>query len=424
MRLMLRVQVAMVRPSILAFVFGLLCSNAGLALASEIGPVALPAVVTSEAAPLTDGEHSMPVGRRAFESGKLRVDFGAYFQPGYEYRRDSAFNLDDYDSFAINNARLKGSSALEFRPDWTGRFNLDLDVSTGVFLSKNIYASIAWRDSRFAVDIGQMKVPFLMYDMIPDQGRQIIPGLPLNKLGLGRDRGIRVRGDVPVSGGQLRYWAGIFHGEGPSVLRNVDNRYVYAGRVVWSPRGNAHDAESDLEGGDLRGTLGFSTMYTPSLASMELGPDSRFLEEARGAIEGTLKFHGFSLRAEGLYGSVRPGPLTKGFSRYAVWGGAGYVLPWFQAIPIEPAIRIAQFDFDTSHDGFVAQPGSAAVYGASDSSAQRRLDVGVNLYLSGRKLFVNLAWRRVQFLEGQIYDVGGGPLIGDQFTAYLNLALP
>lgn len=375
-------------------------------------------------AALTDAESTEAIGMRALDAGKLRLDLGGYFIGGGELRRDSAFNTDDYDGMSILAANFKAAGLWELSADWASRIQLDMDFSTGVFLSKNLFASLVFHDKRFAVDIGQMKVPFLLYEMTPEAVRSILPQPLLRKLGMGRDRGIRLRGEVPAGSTLLRWWAGAFHGEGPSVLRNVDNRYLYAGRAQWVLLGKLTDTESDLEGGGLRAAVGASAMYTPSLATRELGEDDLYLEELRWAADAVVKYKGFSARAEYIRGKVFAGELTNGFSRYGLWGNVAYVLPLGWPVRIEPVVRLTQHDFNSSQDGFLRQAGAPAVYGAYELSEQRRVDVGVNFYMVDRHLWLNLAWRTVKFLEGQLYDLDGKPLIGDQFTAYLHMGFP
>lgn len=392
------------------------------------GPVDAPATPTPTAAPtlpaLDDGESNAPVGRRLFDTGKLRADMGAYLISGYEYRRDSTFNIDDYDSFGILAAAVKGTAAWELGRDVSTRMSFDMDFGTGVFLSRNIFATIAYKSKLVAFDIGQMKVPFLLYEMTPENVRQILPSASIKKIGMGRDRGARLRGELALGDTQLRWWTGIFHGEGPSVLKNVDNRYVYTGRVQWIAVGKLTDSESDLEGGPLRLGVGASAMYTASLAHQELGQDDLYLKELRTAADFALKIHGFSLRAEYIHGDVKAGDLTDGFTRHAFWASAGYVLPLDLPVRLEPVARVLDYDFNSAQDGFVAQQGGPPVYGPYEYSRQRKLDVGLNIYLAERRLWLNLVYRTVRFLEGQKYDSDGGPLIGDQFTAYLHLGFP
>lgn len=102
--------------------------------------------------------------------------------------------------------------------------------------------------------VGQMKVPFDRQRVMSSSRLQLVERAEVvGALNLDRDVGAQLYGDVGTR--RLRYFAGVFQGEGRNRASAGDGALVM-GRLLWMPLGAFSEAaESDLEGGPWRLSL-------------------------------------------------------------------------------------------------------------------------------------------------------------------------
>jgi hypothetical protein len=370
---------------------------------------------------------------------------GGYFQPGFTFVRDTPFNVRNRDGFVFQNARLTGEGHLPITSWLNAGFLFNFDVGTGVFLVRDVFGSLYLKDKTLALDLGQMKVPFTLAEMVSQAKVQFAVHTPVRTrtnllrgaaLSQGRDRGVRLRLGKEVGGVWLHAEGGIFNGEGENALENQDSKFLYAGRIEIGPLGRVPLDEPDLENSAFQIVVGGSLSYTPSLATNSQGIGDAGAKDTRYAVDARLRFRGLSMRGEFIQSKQNGQNAEQNISRYGMYVQGGYVLPLPFKVQFEPVIRWAQYDNSNKSDGIsrvVGTGGTQIVYDLSDNSEIRMIDVGFNTYLMKHRLKLQVVYRLTDFLEGPKTDQGlrqftqtgqlgnlvgkGQPLIGDALYA-------
>ncbi len=91
-------------------------------------------------------------------------------------------------------------------------------------------------------DAGQMRVPISRQQMISDTRRAWVDAAQLTSIAPDRDLGGRVW-YVPSQLPQVRVIAGMFNGEGKNQVQNINESYLYAGRLEVTPIGTVQPYE-------------------------------------------------------------------------------------------------------------------------------------------------------------------------------------
>jgi hypothetical protein len=416
---------------------------------TPVGIEALPAEPTqpSEGSPEPEPARQVPVPtqpaaesvatQHGVEVGSLRFDhlrIGGFFQPAFVVQGDTEFNSDDADGFVFRNARMTGEGRLPIHEVLASSFTFNFDVATGVFLVRDVYGSIHLGDDWFTVDVGQMKAPFLLAEMVSEAKLQFAtPSLGMRRLAYGRDRGLRARGEL-VPGGVYLGWAGAMqNGEGPTVTQNSDSKYLFTGRMEVGPLGKVALDEPDLESSPFAFVIGGAVGHTSSTTRKDLGLDDAGARETR--VEGDLRLHfrGLSLRAEYLRAKVNRKEAGVRFGRHGFHAQAGYVLPLPLSTKFEVVGRIEQLDINDEQDGVLAVGGDASStdperltggtagfqYAVPDNSEVRRIEFGANAYIVDHRLKVQASYVMTDYQEGPKTEGGGHPIVGDLFQVQL-----
>jgi hypothetical protein len=91
-------------------------------------------------------------------------------------------------------------------------------------------------DGSWRLDAGQVKAPFSRQDLLSDAVIGFVEKPEIASLA--PDRQIGVRGAVEIPGvPMVQLWGGVFDGEGTNQLQNLDEKYMYVGRVEIHPLG-------------------------------------------------------------------------------------------------------------------------------------------------------------------------------------------
>ncbi len=341
------------------------------------------------------------------------VELGGYIQPGYVAARNSEFDQDDTEGFEFANARLTGAADRYVNEDIKTSFRFNFDLNQGNFSVRDVYGSLSYADDLVAVDVGQMKMPFGLALKQSEAYLQMPFSARTRQLSFGRDLGAQVRGTLNTKDVVFKWWGMVANGEGGfRQRRNLDDEYVFAGRVELAPLGPMSKSEADLKGGDFRIAVGANLGWTPSLNNA-LGLADVGAKEHRYGGDVRLHWEGLSVRAELLLGDRGKNEADDGFWRYGGYLQAGYVLPWtYQTIQWEPAIRIEQMDLNRDLDGLVG-----ADY-TIEQTAARTYEASINTYLADHEAKVHLTYRRTDLQEGPIVDRDGGPLIDDRLLIF------
>jgi len=181
------------------------------------------------------------------EAGPLPVQLGGYVQPQVRLRQNSDADSDE-DGFRFRRARLtlKGHRAtrgvdlgVELESELTPEFQL---LDAFVTAKAALPADGSWR-----LDLGQVKAPFSRQALLSDAVLQFVEKAEIASLAPDRQIGARVGVAIPALP-MVELWGGIFNGEGRNRIQNVDEHFLYVGRVEIKPIGRgARLAESAFE---------------------------------------------------------------------------------------------------------------------------------------------------------------------------------
>lgn len=359
------------------------------------------------------------------------LEVGGYFQPAFVVQGNTEFNQDDEDGFVFRNARLTGEGELPFDEVFSSGFTFNFDVATGVFLVRDVYGSVHAGEDWFSLDVGQMKTPFLLTEMVSEAKLQFpTQAAGVKRMSYGRDRGVRARGKLTPGGVYLGWYGAVQNGEGATVTANSDSEFLYSGRLEVGPFGEVPLDEPDLESSPFGVVIGGSVGHTSSTARKDLGLDDVGAEETR--LEGDLRmrFRGLTLRAEYVHAQVDRKEAGVQFNRYGFYAQAGYVLPLPFDTKFEIVGRVEQLDLNDEQDGVVAVGGTGAdtsdpeslgggtagfEYAVPDNSEIRRIEFGANAYIVEHRLKVQASYVLTDYQEGPMTEGGGNPLVGDLF---------
>lgn len=369
--------------------------------------VALPAVAAAQAFP-------PPPADEGPAQGPLRL--GGYLQPGFQATRDTPYDTQDRDGFVLYDARLIGDGRAAINDDFDLGFRFNFDVSSGTFAVRDIYGTVAFRDT-VLVDAGQVKVPFTLAERTSEARLQFPVHTPVRTrsqllrgagLSHGRDRGLRVRADGQLGQMWLEGEAGVFNGEGQNAIENLDDTYLYAGRFELAPLGRVSHDEPDLNNSEPGFAVGFSTSFTEKSAGRAQGVGDTGATDLRFAADLRLKFKGFSLRGEYVQSNQDGDDDAQDIQRYGVYVQGGFAFP-VGGVLVEPVVRWSQYDNHDSDDGVVEVPtadGTEARFDLADNAEIRMIDLGVNTYFAGHALKLMVMYRLTDFLEGPKTDAG------------------
>lgn len=373
-------------------------------------------------------------GRKSLAEFKLGQDYlvvGGYFQPAFVYQRNTTFNQEDQDGFVFRNARLLGQGVLPIEKDLVGSFNFNFDVATGVFLVRDVFGSITYGKNLVALDVGQMKTPFMLTELVPESDMQM-PTAPLGvrRLSYGRDKGIRLRGEIKPGPVHIGWFGALQNGEGTNVVVNSDSQFLYAGRIEIGPLGKIPLSEPDLQSSPFGFVLGGNAVYTPNVSRNDLGINDAGGKETRWAADLRMRFRGLTLRGEYVRGR-HTSSGSNNFDREGFYIQGGYVLP----LPIKPKFEIVgrfeQLDLNKKEDGMVVSQAPASdpealfqgqpkrEYSVPDNSKVRRIEFGAGVYIVGHRLKLQATYIMTDYLEGPKTDVKGNPIVGDIFQTQL-----
>jgi phosphate-selective porin OprO/OprP len=195
-----------------------------------------------EKAVVEEGKPPVYVQQRGPE---LKLVLGGYVQMNFEDGDVSAFEgrfgqTALKDRFRLRRARinLTGDFAEQFDFKVEGDFeNSDgLNSSRTAFDGTDIF--INWHQFPWAqVKVGQWKAPFGLEQLTPDPSLYIIErSLPTGAITPERQIGVQLWGKPlatlwPDHADLLRYYAGIFNGNGRNITNNDNNNFMYVARL-------------------------------------------------------------------------------------------------------------------------------------------------------------------------------------------------
>ncbi|MFN0247324.1 MAG: hypothetical protein ACKV2T_10590 [Kofleriaceae bacterium] len=179
---------------------------------------------------------------------KTHVELDGYLQPQFRLRQDSSVQ-DDTNGFRFARIRpmIRAKTALEGGFELGAFFEVEFQPT---FQLVDGFAGVTKRFDNhgvLVVDVGQMRVPISRQQLLSDSRIAFVDKAQIATIAPRRDLGGRVT-FVPPGVRQVKVLAGMFNGEGPNQIENINQKFLYAGRVELNILGN--------EGGLAEGNFG------------------------------------------------------------------------------------------------------------------------------------------------------------------------
>ncbi len=306
-----------------------------LILSSLLVPALSWSAATADDVAVTDAAAPAP------EPGAPTFRLGGYVQPQARLRQDDAVAQFDEDGFRFRRARLtlaahRAFGQVEYEVEVESELTPDFQLLDAYLAASACLAG----DGRWRVAMGQLKAPVSRQTLLSDSRLSFVAKAELQ--GLAPDRQLGALGGLTVPYlPQVTLQAGVFNGEGRNQVQNVDQRFLYAGRLEVRPFGRGVPLTESAHDGDyLAVAMSAARNRTGTGVSVEtaltLGGDVAF---AWRGVSGSLEYlqvdHTFSM------GSVLPAYRGNGFVAQAAYL---LPLPGFAADRLEVGARFEEID--------------------------------------------------------------------------------
>lgn len=176
------------------------------------------------------------------------------------FRYEALEDRKDTSNFSVKRARLLAGGNVYY--PWM-QYNTQITLEGGSAALRDAYIEAAYFDWA-TPRIGQYKVPFDREFLTSAFNLQLIDrSIASSQFSLQRDIGIQLSGKFLHN--QFEYGAGIFNGSGAN-QSNVNNDFMYVGRVVWTPFGSYPYSQAALDTPDTpKLAVGVAGGYLPGL---------------------------------------------------------------------------------------------------------------------------------------------------------------
>lgn len=321
------------------------------------------------------------------EGRETEVSVGGYVQPQARVRQDDETASADEDGFRFRRARLTLEGARSF-----GDVEVSAEIESELTPEFQLLdAFIAVRaalpnDGAWELDFGQIKAPVSRQTLLSDSRLSFVEKAELATLAPDRQLGAIARVTVPYSHG-VTISGGMFNGEGRNQVQNIDQRYLWAGRVELAPLGpdvklteSAHDGDHVVVGASLARNRGGTGTSVETF--MYMGVDVAFaMYGVSGSVEYLQVKHTFS------DGSVLLPYRANGFVAQLA-----YLLPLggFLDDKVEVGARFEEIDRNDT----------LPIVGIGDANQSLRYYTGVlSWYQAGHDLKVQLQASHIEEIE-------------------------
>jgi len=236
------------------------------------------------------------------------------------------------------------------------------------------------------VRVGQYKIPFSRQRVISSGNQELVDRSIANgEFNLDRDIGVDIRSKDLFGLGMLRYYAGIYNGEGRSVFANGDKNLMYLARFEFLPLGLFKDySEGDLERLEKPGlSIGAAFAYAKDAGGNRVNrgapADGGTTDQRTAVLDATFKYQGLSLSSEFFWraGDRNPGGAVDDL---------GMLIP--EEAPRDGTGWFAQagYLFPTLPLQFAGRYGEVRGSGTSSLSTQHEGGAAVSYYFAGHPL--------------------------------------
>ncbi len=352
---------------------------------------------------------------------RFDLQFGGFLQPRFTVIPDDEDNGATGElGFSLSRVRMETSADLvkTLRPGFDLTFTPAFSVE---FMPepvlKDAYVQADF-GGRVRLRAGQFKAPINRSNLISDR-RLLFPDRPLVSSYLpDRDLGVQVSGNLGKN--HLEWAAGAFNGEGTNRISNVNDKFLYAARVVVSPLGGPGTTSEMIpldNGKDQKERVVFSVGYSihynvkgePGEEEASLGHD----------VEGFFHYRWFTLQGEFAHRrtnfEAEEVPDYNASGWYVQLGAFLPGVPWAQD-HIALLFRMEEGDsFDpVSQDVPLAGP-------TDPYQGSRNVSVGASFY-AGKPLFKLIHDLKFSVIYVARTELEDQPFANDRFLVFSQLA--
>lgn len=241
----------------------------------------------------------------------MTVTVGGYLQPQFRMRQNSPAQFDQ-DGFKFARARaIVGAKTTLGDLELSAFLEAEMQPQ---FALQDAYGTVARAfgddkkpSGKVTLDAGQMRVPVSRQNLLSDSRLSFVDKAQIATIAPDRDLGARLTVAVPAA--PVRLIGGVFNGEGKNQVENINESYLFAGRLEIAPWGRDLPlAESAFGGTQLVAAVSYARNKLSSQGNSE---------EIRNYIGGDLAFS-----YEGLSGAFEYLMVL-----YTYKGGEGVMLP-------------------------------------------------------------------------------------------------
>ncbi len=303
---------------------------------------------------------ALAVAVAAEESRPFVVTPYAWIRPSFAWRQDDEALVSDTDGFSV--AARAGLEGAADRIGLRGRVEVELQpepVLKDAFVNWTPHAVVS-------VNTGQMKVPFSVQQLASDTRRQFPLDAPLvDAMEIGRDMGVSAEGRLLLAKKpRLSVTTGVFNGEGANRLENVNDRFMFAQRVVVAPLG-MRERPMEGTGREPYFHLGGGWVYNYT------GADATAEESNTLQAEVQFAFRWVSIQGEFADREVEHGSVeVADYHATAAYGQLGCFIP----------VKWAEDHIEVVGRGAWTEPNDALAEGPEEL-ATLAVDAGLNVYV-------------------------------------------
>ncbi|MDP2307338.1 MAG: porin [Pseudomonadota bacterium] len=317
----------------------------------------------------------------------------AWVRPAFTWIADSPQNPTAQDGFTAE-ARIGVEASVPDLPV-SAKVELALLPEPQLTDASLIIAPLAF----VTVNLGQMKVPFSLHRLASDTRRQLPQGVGfLSEAGIGREIGASVAVDVPIAGKTLgTFTSGVYNGEGANRIQNVNQRFLFAQRVLVTPFG-ARPGFSEGTQRALYVGIGGGWLYDYEGDGLTAAESNTF------GVELQVAWNVLSFQAEAVdQDIVNANAAVADYHVKGAYGQLGCFVPaaWLR----DHVELVGRFEAAEPNTAFGAEEGEAQ----ADLQAIQTITGGVNLYIRAaperfHDMKVQAAYAHVTPLEGEDLD--------------------
>lgn len=318
------------------------------------------------------------------------VHLEGFLQPQLRFRQDSAAQFDE------NGLRFARARAIVH-----GKTRLG-DLVLSAFLEAELQPTFDMVDAfvtatcplpgkgEVSIDVGQMRVPVSRQQLLSDSRLAFVDKAAIATIAPRRDLGVRLGFVVPKVP-QVHVVAGMFNGEGPNQVQNINQKFLYAGRVEITPLGREAKLAESAFGGN----------FVTAAVSVGLN------KLTAGTRREDVRYLGFDISAawKGLSGSFEYLDVDHAFTETGAmtvedYRANGFVAQANYLLPIElPPARRARLEVGARFEEIDRNDNVPISQLGDPEQSVRQITGVVSLYLRNHSLKAQLAVSHFEEIE-------------------------